>query len=117
VAEAYHAGKGDEVFLYCDKDTTALTFSWYDATYESIVHREPVGPNPFDLTEEEQRKVENRLIKCPCGGRFLFKNPLRCPMCCGVFSDPPRLSWSEVVVVMDRHIDGNKTQIWKEPKE
>lgn len=114
VAEAYHAGKGDEFFLYCDNDTTVLTFSWYDATYERLIGKGTVGPNPFDLTEEQQKKVENHLVRCPCGGRFLFRNPLKCPSCSGVFSDPPKLSWSEVVVIIDRHVDGDKTAIWRD---
>lgn len=91
----------------------SLFHAWYDPTYERMVRKVPIGPNPFDLTEEEERKVESQLIGCPCGGRFSFKNPLICPVCGEVFSDPPKLSWSEVVVVIDRHIDGNKASIWR----
>lgn len=113
VKEAYHAGRSDVIFLYCDLDSTVLTFNWYDPEYEKIVHREPIGPNPFELTGKERKKVEDRLIGCPCGGKFLFRNPLRCPVCHGVFADPPKLSHSETVVIVDRHINGEKSSVWK----
>jgi len=111
VAEAYHAGKGDEAFLYCDRDSTALTFCIYDEAYRRIVGR---AAFPWNLTANEKEEVERLLVECPCGGRFSFKNPLRCPICGGVFSDPMKLSQSEVVIVIDRHIDGSRTQIWKQ---
>jgi len=109
VRNAYDASKGDEAFLYCDKDSTALIWCIYDREYIAVSG----GGFPWNLTQEARDEIERHLIECPCGGRFLFKNTLKCPVCGGVFSRSISHA-SEDVIIMDRHIDGNETRIWKD---
>lgn len=40
----YHAGFGNQGFLYCDQDEAVLTWSSYDPTYETVVGQKPRGP-------------------------------------------------------------------------
>lgn len=110
VRDAYDASKGDEAFLYCDRDSTVLTWGIYESEYCRISGG---GHFPYDLTQEARDEIERHLIECPCGGRFLFKNPLKCPVCGGVFSGPMSET-SEDVFIMDRHIESRETKIWKD---
>lgn len=66
------------------------------------------------LETEQKEEVEMHLVGCPCGGKLSFKNALKCPVCGGVFSEPMAFSKSEVVIVIDCHIDGNNTRVWRE---
>jgi hypothetical protein len=108
----YHAGFSDLGFLYCDKDTTVLTFSSYDPQYQEIVGRIHPWVLAWDGKMGELRRVESRLRKCPCGGSFSFLNPLRCPVCRGAFSGP--ISDDIYFVILGKRIDGEKTNIWKD---
>ena len=108
-AEAFHAGFSDEGFLYCNKDSTILTWFAYDPDFDRVVGAKKM---PWALTEEERRRVEDHLIVCPCGGRFLFANPLLCPVCGKVFSEP--MLETIYAVVLGQHIDGEKRRAWKE---
>lgn len=114
----YHAGFNDTGFLYCDKDSTVLTFSSYDPTYDRLLASIYSGsvPHPWGIIEKGDkdalRIIEEHLIRCPCGGRFSFKNPLRCPVCGGAFSGP--LSETIYFIVLERVIDGDKVNVWKD---
>jgi len=81
----YHAGFSDVCFLYCDRESSVVTFSVYDPTYESLSN----GKVAWDgrLNTVERRRVEENLLPCPCGGRFSFENPLRCPHCGAALAD------------------------------
>jgi hypothetical protein len=108
VKKAYHGGRSDEGFLYCNKDSTVVTWFGYDPEYDSVTGAKKL---PWILDEKERRSVEKHIIDCPCGGRFLFDTSPKCPICGGPFADPMlRSGW---VVVLGRHIDGSKTKIWK----
>ncbi|HEX7392961.1 MAG TPA: hypothetical protein VF374_08460, partial [Thermoplasmata archaeon] len=105
----YHAGFGDEGFLYCSRDTTVLSFSSYDPFYTGLF--EKLGQraeHPWTYAQEGNtealRLIERHLVECPCGGKFSFDNPLRCPECGCVFSEP--LSKTIYYVVLDRVLDG-----------
>ena len=111
-ADYFHTGFNNTGFLYCSKDQTVLVFSSYDKAYTKLVG----GPIPpwglaWEETTEELKRVEDNLISCPCGGRFLFANPLICPVCKGVFSEP--IAKDIHFIVLDKIIDGEKTSVWK----
>ena len=107
----FHAGFDNTGFLYCDRDSTVLTFNSLDPTYEAIAG----ATQPWTLAEEGKpdvlRTIEDSLINCYCGGRFSFENPLRCPRCSGVFSEP--MSQNIYFIVLDMHLDGERINIWK----
>jgi len=88
-AERCHAGFSDMGFLYCSKDSTTLTWGAYDPYFDEVVGEKKM---PWALTEEERRRVEDHLIGCPCGGRFLFANPPLCPTCGKAFGEPMLLT-------------------------
>jgi len=57
-AERYHAGFSDVGFLYCDKDSTILTWSAYDPDFDKVVGEKKV---PWGLTEEERGRPPDRM--------------------------------------------------------
>ena len=70
----YHAGFGNQSFLYNDAGTLTLVWSSYDSAYEAIV-----GQNhPWALTPALRSKLEQSLIPAPTGGGWRFSNPPRC---------------------------------------
>jgi hypothetical protein len=77
-AQQYHAGFSNLGFMYCDRDGALLTWDTYSVAYTAIV-----GKHPWMLDAEEKRRVEGAILPCPRGGRFLFRNPPRCPQCNG----------------------------------
>ena len=113
--QKYHAGFSDVGFLYCDRDSTVMTFNMYDDEYWKFLGSD--FPAPWTKEKDKQEALVQVLEKhfkpCPCGGKFSFKNTLRCPAC------NSKLSGNSVetiyfYVIDDRHIDGAKTPIWKE---
>jgi hypothetical protein len=111
-ADCIHTGFNNTGYLYCSKDQTVLVFSSYDKVYSKLVG----GPIPpwglaWKKKAEELKRVEDNLISCPCGGHFSFENPLICPVCKGVFSEP--IAKNIRFFVLDRVIDGQKTNVWK----
>ncbi len=107
----YHAAFSDQGFLYCDKDSTVLVFSSFDKMFEMLVGP---GKHPWTLDNKKRRIVENALINCPCGGRFAFNNPLRCPECGNVISGT--LLETVYYYVLGQLVDGEKERIWREPR-
>ena len=73
----YHAGFGDQGFLYNDKGNLTLVWSAYDHSYEKIVGKQ----NSWMLKEEDKRKLEDALLPAPHGGSWRFSNPPRCTEC------------------------------------
>jgi len=106
----YHAGLSDSGFLYCSKDGTVLTFNAYDPGFERASDCRACVP--WQLTEDQRRRVEENLIHCPCGGVFSFKNPLKCPVCGAPFAEP--MTKDIYFYVLDRVIDGEKVRVWKD---
>jgi len=74
---AYHAGFGDQGFLYNDDGNLTLTWSVYDTEYVKITGHQ----NPWVITEEKRQKFEDWLPPAPKGGKWKFKNPGRCLKC------------------------------------
>ncbi len=107
-----HSGFNETVFLYCDTDSTVLTFSVYDSKDREITGKNIPWyvPEKWDL--DSMRLIEAHLIPCPCGGRFSFKNPLRCPNCGGMFSEP--MSKTHYFMDLGRRIDGEKLNVWRD---
>jgi hypothetical protein len=73
----YHAGFGNQGFLYNDAGTLTLVWGSYDPAYVAIV-----GQNhPWALTLALRSKLEESLLPAPAGGRWRFSNPPRCRFC------------------------------------
>jgi len=73
----YHAGFGNQGFLYNDAGTLTLVWESYDPTYSKLV-----GPvHPWMLSEPQRATIEQSLAPAPDGGRWRFSNPPRCARC------------------------------------
>jgi hypothetical protein len=73
----YHAGFGNQGFLYNDAGNLTLVWSLYDRDYIELV-----GNKPWTLlTPEERALFEAALLPAPTGGRFRFGSPARCKQC------------------------------------
>jgi hypothetical protein len=104
----YHAGFGDQGYLYCDSDETVLTWSSYDPIYRQLVP----GTHPWMLDASGKKTVEEALKPCPHGGRFAFANPPRCPHCNEDISGV--VPGDIYFVVTGRWVDGEKgADIWE----
>jgi hypothetical protein len=73
----YHAGFGDQGFLYNEAGNRTLVWSAYDQAYTAIVGHK----NPWMLDPTERVRLEERLLPAPDGGQWLFANLPRCPGC------------------------------------
>jgi hypothetical protein len=80
----YHAGFGDQGFLYDDAGHLTLTWSIYDPIFERYVGKRVA----WDLSAEERRPFEDALKPAPSGGRWRFENPARCLFCGAKLLDP-----------------------------
>ena len=89
----YHAGFGDQGFLYNDEGNLTLIWSAFDPAFVAIVG----NWNPWVLTREQQTQFEDALLPAPSGGRWRFKNPARCKYCNAPISDPMNSSIYYVV--------------------
>jgi len=75
--QRYHAGFGNQGYLYCDSSPTVLVWG----SLEQPAYRDLIDKHPWMLDRTEQKLVEQALAPCPCGGRFRFDAPPRCPHC------------------------------------
>lgn len=111
VKARYHTGFNNTGFLYCNKDSTVITFSSYDPIYQQLAG----DVHPWAIVERNDRDkmelIEKSLIDCPCGGKFYFDNPLRCPNCGEEISEP--MAKNIYFFVIGREIDGEKRSVWK----
>ena len=73
----YHAGFGNQGFLYNDAGNLTLVWSLYDRDYADLVGMK----DPTRLTVDERATLELSLLPAPSGGRFRFGNPARCKEC------------------------------------
>ena len=103
----YHAGFGDQGFLYCESDPTIVTFGAYGHPYRQLVG----AVLPWDLDADQRRRVEEALLPCPCGGRFTFRAEPRCPSCGASLRNA--LPGDIYYVILGRHVDGEREMIWK----
>lgn len=104
----YHAGRSNQGFLYCDRDSTILVFGAYDPAYVRIVG----NIHPWMLDLDQRVEVERHLISCPCGGSFSFSNPPLCPHCGG--SLQAALPSPMHYIIVNRLVDGDREPIWKD---
>ena len=79
----YHAGFGNQGFLYNEAGNRTLIWNSYDPEYVAIVG----NCHPWALAEEQQRKLEDCLLP-DSDGRWLFGNPARCLQCGQPISEP-----------------------------
>jgi len=78
----FHAGFGNQGFLYNDAGNLTLVWSSFDPAYEAIVGKR----HPWTLTPGQQSLLEGALRDAPSGGRWRFANPARCRNCAGAIS-------------------------------
>jgi len=102
----YHAGYGNQGFLYNETGNRTLTWSWHDPDYVAIAGQKP----PWALTEAERRELEDRLSPAPDGTRWLFRNPARCLQC----GQPISLPIAETVYYLryDGSVDRDAVRGW-----
>jgi hypothetical protein len=81
----YHAGFGDQGFLYNDAGTLTLVWSSYDPAYVALVGR----VHPWMLTETQRSLLEEALAPAPKGGHWRFRNPPRCTRCGAPIGEAP----------------------------
>ena len=80
----FHAGFGNQGFLYNDAGNLTLVWCSFDPAYKAIVGEW----HPWTLTTEQQTLLEDALLDAPSGGRWRFANPARCPKCMNPISGP-----------------------------
>jgi hypothetical protein len=73
----YHAGFGNQGFLYNNAGNLTLVWSLYDSDYEALVG----GKDALHFTDEDRATIESSLLPARFGGRFRFANPARCKQC------------------------------------
>jgi hypothetical protein len=73
----YHAGLGNEGFLYNEAGDMTVVWSTYDEAYIAIVG----DKHPWVLDAAERDAIEAVLQPSPKGDRWLFSNPPRCTTC------------------------------------
>ncbi len=103
----YHAGFSNRGFLYCELCPTILEFSSYDRNYKKFIR----DKGPWPLAVDEKQLIEKHLKYCPCGGRFRFDAPPKCPHCLGSIASllPDKIHFVEV----DKVIDADKNpDVW-----
>jgi len=100
-------GMGNEllVCIYCDRDPTLVVFQ-----LDQPVPTEMLGPSSDGWGGDVERRMEERLRPCPCGGSFRFEAPLICPKCKGVLATGRR---SQYYFAIGRVLDGGRDPIWK----
>ncbi|OGJ48990.1 hypothetical protein A2229_00470 [Candidatus Peregrinibacteria bacterium RIFOXYA2_FULL_33_7] len=77
VAGAYHAGFGDDEYLYCHNCSKTLLIFIYDKIYNYLIN----GDFSWKLSNTSKNLIEKNLQDCDCGGNFRFNLEPRCPNC------------------------------------
>jgi hypothetical protein len=80
----YHAGFGNQGFLYNDAGNLTLVWGSYDPAYTELVGK----VLPWALTEAQRSQLEDALVPAPTGGRWRFANPPRCVHCGAPIGEP-----------------------------
>jgi phage FluMu protein Com len=95
----YHAGFGNQGFLYNKSGNATLTWSSFDPDYMAIVG----SKHPWALTQEEKTKIEDALLPSPDGTPWGFDFPARCAHCNSPLAEPMTKQIS--YYVFDTHVD------------
>ncbi len=92
-------------FMYCGVDGALVEWSVRDPVYRHLARA-----RPWELDGRQQGRVERAVRPCPCGGRFAFANPPRCPSCHGSLRDlfPER----QFAVVIGARFDADRDDVW-----
>ena len=106
--QPYHAGFGEVGAYYCDSCPNLVVFSSYDPQYQAIVGKRV---HPWTLDAGKARKVERRLMRCPCGGHFRYVAEPRCPLCNETIRSI--LPASIYFIETGKVFDSRKESIWK----
>jgi hypothetical protein len=108
--QRFHSGFGDQGYMYCDRDETVVTWSWFDPVYKSLVGLSA----PWQLTDAQKDTIERALLSCPCGGQFRYSSLPRCPHCNGELSElePELRNGSIYFAVFGRWVDGESSSVW-----
>lgn len=101
----YHAGFGNQGYMYCDQDETVLTWDTYVDPYSKLTSK-----HPWMLDSADQSRVEAALKPCPYGGSFAFANPSLCPFCHEsiAFLVPSK----EYFIVAGRRVEADDQDMW-----
>jgi hypothetical protein len=106
--QRFHAGFGDEGFMYGTGASVVLTWSTYDPSYRRIVG----DVHPWMLSTEQRYAVERALRDGLDGEPFGFDNQPVCPHCETALPslfDPSRAYF----VILDRRVDGDTEKVWR----
>jgi hypothetical protein len=106
--QQFHAGFGDQGFMYGAAEGTVLTWSAFDPAYRGLV-----DALPWMLTEDQKRRVESEIKPGFSDEPFGFDNVPRCPHCHQPVDNLLDQSRAYFVITADR-IDGEQTNIWRE---
>jgi hypothetical protein len=80
----YHAGFGNQGFLYNDAGNFTLVWGSFDPAYTELVGK----VHPWMLSEAQRSRLEDALVPAPAGGRWRFTNPPRCTHCGAPIGEP-----------------------------
>lgn len=105
--DKFHAGFGNQGYMYCDSDCTLVTWSAFDSRFVRLVG----SKHSWMLNNDERKLVEESILDCPCGGRFTFNSNPRCPKCNCELPQTP--SDSIYFLILGMRIDGEKQSVWK----
>ncbi len=104
-----HSGYNDTGFMYCNKSGDLITWNIYDDNYNKIAGN--IAPWIEKFTQKMKTEIEDSVIDCPCGGKFIFTAKPRCPNC--NIEIPDILPDSIQFVQLRNRIDGEKVNVWK----
>ena len=82
---AYHAGFGNQGFLYDDAGTLTLVWSSFDPAYVALMGSHH---HPWELSDTQRELLERALLPAPSGGKWGFYNPARCVHCTAIIGLP-----------------------------
>jgi len=95
----YHAGFGNQGFLYNKSGNATLTWSSFDPDYVALVG----SKHPWALRQEERTQIEDELLPSPDGTPWGFDFPGRCAHCNNPLVEPITKAIS--YYVYDTHVD------------
>ncbi len=79
----YHAGFGNQGFLYNKTGNSTLVWSSFDTDYGKIVGEK----HPWTLTDADRKRIEEALLPSPDGSPWGFEYPARCSACGSKIAD------------------------------
>jgi hypothetical protein len=80
---AWHLGFSGIIDLACDRCPDVLLVDDHEHFPYGAATSKPTADYGRNWLEDIQ-KLDGILPGCPCGGRFAFMHPPRCPHCCGL---------------------------------